>query len=66
MAFRSQEGGFLDMKKDGFPFLPLTAVMCIFCTWKVLAFSIHLFNVIEMVDIERIMVAICWLIPMEK
>ena len=60
------QGGFLDMKKGGFPFLPLMAAMCIFYTWKVLAFSIHLFNMVGMVDMERIMVAICWLIPREK
>ena len=66
MAFGSRGGGFPDVKKDGFPFLPLMAVMRIFCTWKVLAFSIHSFSVVGMVDMERIMVAICWLIPREK
>ena len=34
--------------------------MLIFCAWKVLAFSIHSFSVVEMVDMERIIVAICW------
>ena len=66
MAFGSRGEGFLDVKKDGFPFLPLMAAMCIFCTWKVLAFSIHSCNVVGMVDMERIMVAICWSIPREK
>ena len=66
MAFGSRGGGFLDVKKDGFAFLPLMAAMCTFCAWKVLAFSIHPFNVVGMVDMERIMVAICWLIPREK
>ena len=61
-----QAGGFLDIKKDGFPFLPLMAAMCIFCAWKVLAFSIHSCNVVGMIDMKRIMVAICWLIPREK
>ena len=31
MAFGSRGGGFLDVKKDGFPFLPLMAAMPIFC-----------------------------------
>ena len=42
------------MKKDGFPFLPLMAAMHIFCAWKVLAFSIHSFNVVGMVDMEKV------------
>ena len=54
------------MKKDGFPFLPLMAAMHIFCTWKVLAFSIHSFNVVGIVNMERIMVVICWSILREK
>ena len=54
------------MKKDGFPFLPLMAAMHIFCVWKVLAFSINLFNMVGMVDMKRIMVVICWSIPREK
>ena len=54
------------MKKDGFSLLPLIVAMCIFCVWKVLAFLIHSFSVVGMVDIERIMVAICWSIPREK
>ena len=66
IAFGSRGGEFLDVKKDGFPFLPLMAVMCIFCVWKVLAFSIHSCNVVGMEDMERIMVAICWSIPREK
>ena len=66
MAFGSQGGKFLDIKKDGFPFLPLMAAMHIFCAWKVLGFSIHSCNVVEMEDMERIMVVICWSIPREK
>ena len=42
------------------------AAMHIFCAWKVLAFSIHSCNVIGMVDMERIMVVICWSIPRKK
>ena len=42
------------MKKDGFPFLPLMAVMHIFCAWKVLAFSIHSFSVVGMVDMGKV------------
>ena len=66
MAFGSQGGWFLDVKKDGFPFLSLMVAMHIFCAWKVLAFSIHLFNVVGMVDMKRIMVVICWSISREK
>ena len=66
MALGSRGGGFLDVKKNGFPFLPLMAAMHIFCMWKVLAFSIHSCNMVGMEDMERIMVAICWSIPREK
>ena len=62
----SQGGGFPDIKKGGFPFLSLMAAMHIFCVWKVLAFSIHSCNMVGMVDMERIMVAICWSISREK
>ena len=57
MAFGSQGGGFLDIKKDGFSFLPLMAAMCIFCVWKVLAFLIHSFNMVGMVDMESVTVS---------
>ena len=66
MEFGLRGGEFLDVKKDAFPFLPLMAAMHIFCTWKVLTILIHSFNVVETVNMERIMVAICWLIPRKK
>ena len=46
------------MKNKGFPFLPLIVAMHIFCTWKVLAFSIHSFKIVGIDNMEKIMVAI--------
>ena len=45
---------------------PLSARMRIFCTWKILACSIHLAMVVGIVAMERIMVASCWSSPKEN
>ena len=44
---------------EGWGHPPQSAWICIFCAWKVLAFSIHSLIVVGMVDMERIIVAIC-------